>query len=146
MQEFKFLWSVLTVSGKCDTEIWKRIGLTKEMFQKLSKVFRKYRYKADELLWGTPSLTGQWMLDNSVRMRRKSRNNKNVVRQKMPSIERWNSKAFLKKIKTERTILFKIRRRQFKIPWIYNAEGSLGKLISHGAYWDDSEREMHRTT
>lgn len=38
VQRFKFLANVLTEDGKSDTEIKKRICITKDVFQKLIKV------------------------------------------------------------------------------------------------------------
>lgn len=41
VQKVKYLGSILTEDMKCDTEIRKHIGITKDVLQKLCQVIRK---------------------------------------------------------------------------------------------------------
>ena len=45
VKKFRYLRSMLTKDGKCDTKIQRRIGIAKDAFQKLSKVLTNRKMK-----------------------------------------------------------------------------------------------------
>ena len=51
VQKFYYLWSLLTENGKCDEEIKKRIGIDKDVFQKLQKIVKNSEPSLDIRTW-----------------------------------------------------------------------------------------------
>lgn len=87
VQKFKHLGNVLTEDGKFNTEIRRRIGITKDAFQKINRVLRKrktvrYKGKYTELLRDISPPVWQWILENLLKAEEETWSNRNVILQK----------------------------------------------------------------
>ena len=85
MKQFNYLGSTITEDGRCDIDIKKRIGMAKEVFYKMEKVFKSYgmtmETKKRILKCYVTNVLNVWqrMLDNLAINGRKIRGSRDVV-------------------------------------------------------------------
>lgn len=124
---------------KCNSDIWTRIGLAKDAFQKVNEVRRNREYS-----WGTKNeyLNAMWYQSSCERCTISSQM-KWKLGQKCGSLEGFNSvdvaskqRGSVKENANKRTVILRIRKKS----WTYNKKVELEKINSHRAYWG---RERH---
>ncbi len=122
-EKFKYLGSVITSDGRCDTEIKKRIALAKDTFQKLEKVLKnrtltivtKKRvlnsYVLSVLLYGSEC----WTISSQMRMRLEATEMWFYRRMlKISWTEYKSNEEIMRMADAERNIMKTIGRRQLK--------------------------------